>query len=68
MLIVIGCVGMLFSEVNGDLVAALGGMERMAKSSALGVVQVYVGSIVGLVVLAAGGGRGRLRARAGRRP
>ena len=55
-LIVIGCFGMLFSEINGDLVAALGGMERMAKSSALGVVQVYVGSILGLAVLAAGGG------------
>ena len=55
-LIVIGCFGMLFSEVNGDLVAALGGMERMAKSSVLSVVQVYVGSIVGLAVLAAGGG------------
>jgi O-antigen/teichoic acid export membrane protein len=55
-LIGLGCVGMLFTEVNGDLVAALGGLERMARSSAFGVVQVYVGSLVGLAVLAAGRG------------
>jgi O-antigen/teichoic acid export membrane protein len=56
MLIVIGCFGMLCTILNEVLSSALGGMERMAKPAALATIQIYVGSILGLIVLFLGGG------------
>jgi O-antigen/teichoic acid export membrane protein len=55
-LIAIGCFGMLLTVLNDVLAAALGGMERMAKPAAFFTIQIYVGSIGGLIVLFMGGG------------
>jgi O-antigen/teichoic acid export membrane protein len=55
-LIAIGCFGMLCTVLNDVLAAALGGMERMAKPAAFFTIQIYVGSIGGLIVLFLGGG------------
>jgi O-antigen/teichoic acid export membrane protein len=55
-LIAIGCFGMLLTVLNDVLAAALAGMERMAKPAAFFTIQIYVGSIGGLIVLFMGGG------------
>jgi O-antigen/teichoic acid export membrane protein len=55
-LIAIGCFGMLCTVLNDVLAAALAGMERMAKPAAFFTIQIYVGSIAGLIVLFLGGG------------
>jgi O-antigen/teichoic acid export membrane protein len=55
-LIAIGCFGMLCTVLNDVLAAALAGMERMAKPAAFFTIQIYVGSIGGLIVLFLGGG------------
>ena len=55
-LIGVGCVGMLLSTLNTVLSSVLAGMERMAKPAMWLAVQVYVGGIVGVFLLAIGGG------------
>jgi O-antigen/teichoic acid export membrane protein len=55
-LIAIGCFGMLCTILNDVLTSALMGMERMAKPAVFATIQVYVGSIGGLIVLVLGGG------------
>jgi O-antigen/teichoic acid export membrane protein len=56
MLIAIGCFGMLCTVLNDVLTSALMGMERMAKPAAFFTIQIYVGSVGGLIVLFLGGG------------
>jgi O-antigen/teichoic acid export membrane protein len=55
-LIAIGCFGMLCAVLSDVLTSALMGMERMAKPAAFATIQVYVGSILSLIVLVLGGG------------
>lgn len=50
-LIAIGCVGMMLSLLNEMVMAGLNGLERMAHAAVWQTVQVYVASILGIVVL-----------------
>lgn len=50
-LIAIGCVGMLLTTLNTVLQSTLAGMHRMARSAMWMVVQLYVGTAVGVGVL-----------------
>lgn len=54
--VAIGCVGMLFAVLNDVFVGAFAGVERMGRPAMWGVVQVYVGSIVAVVIMLLGGG------------
>lgn len=50
-LIAIGCVGMMLSLLNEMVLAGLNGLERMAHAAVWQTVQVYVASLVAIVVL-----------------
>ena len=55
-LIVIGCVGMFAVTLGEVSYASLAGVERIAKPALWSTVQVYVGNLLGILVLAMGGG------------
>ena len=55
-IIAIGCVGMITLALNDTLTAALQGLERMARPAAWGVLQQYVTSGLGILVLLTGRG------------
>ena len=56
MLVAIGCIGLYSFALNEVYAGTLIGLQRMGKSSAWTVAAVYLGTIGGIVVLAAGGG------------
>lgn len=55
-LIAIGCVGMLFTTLNTVLQSTLAGMHRMGRPAMWNVVQLYVGTAIGVLVIVVGGG------------
>ena len=55
-IIAIGCVGMITLALNDTLTAGLQGLERMARPAAWGVLQQYITSGLGILVLLTGRG------------
>ena len=55
-LVALGCVGMLFLVVNDVFVGAQAGLEVMGRAAMWSVVQTYLASVIGLVVVFQGGG------------
>lgn len=55
-LVAVGCVGMMFVALNEVFVGAQAGLEVMGRPAMWGVVQTYVASIIGLVLVLNGGG------------
>jgi O-antigen/teichoic acid export membrane protein len=55
-IIAVGCIGMIVVTLNDALTAGLQGLERMARPAAWGVVQQYVTTGFGILVLLTGRG------------